>query len=284
MLSDLNSFLDELKQRHPGEPEFHQATTEVFRSLWPFVQKNPKYRKAKILERLVEPERAILFRVSWVDRHGEVQVNGGYRVQMNSAIGPYKGGLRFHPSVTLGMLKFLAFEQTFKNALTTLPLGGGKGGADFDPKGKTDDEVMRFCQAFMAELYRHVGDNLDIPAGDIGVGGRKVDESDPQPACEIRRWLSMLKAVERELVEDSLVHRYRMGHAAPDGLPGQEGTFCMCTFWHSECLARSGDAQQGRFIFEKMLGYANHVGLYAEELGRKGSTLETFPRLSRIWD
>ena len=172
--ADLTSFLGALKQRYPAEPEFHQATTEVFRSIWPFVQQNPKYQKAKILERLVEPERAILFRVSWVDRHGEVQVNRGYRVQMNSAIGPYKGGLRFHPSVTLGTLKFLAFEQTFKNALTTLPLGGGKGGADFDPKGKTDDEVMRFCQAFMTELYRHVGDNLDIPAGDIGVGGREV--------------------------------------------------------------------------------------------------------------
>ena len=171
---DLGSFLEALKQRYPAEPEFHQATTEVFRSIWPFVQKNPKYRKAKILERLVEPERAILFRIAWIDRNGEVQVNRGYRVQMNSAIGPYKGGLRFHPAVTLGTLKFLAFEQTFKNALTTLPLGGAKGGADFDPKGKTDDEVMRFCQAFMTELYRHVGDNLDIPAGDIGVGGREV--------------------------------------------------------------------------------------------------------------
>lgn len=171
---DLSTFLAALKQRYPAEPEFHQATTEVFRSIWPFVQKNPKYRKAKILERLVEPERAILFRVAWVDRHGEVQVNRGYRVQMNSAIGPYKGGLRFHPTVTLGTLKFLAFEQTFKNALTTLPLGGGKGGSDFDPKGKTDDEVMRFCQAFMNELYRHLGDSLDIPAGDIGVGGREV--------------------------------------------------------------------------------------------------------------
>ncbi|HVK59125.1 MAG TPA: NADP-specific glutamate dehydrogenase [Candidatus Kapabacteria bacterium] len=171
---DLGSFLNALKQRYPAEPEFHQATTEVFRSIWPFMQKHPKYRKAKILERLVEPERAILFRVAWADRNGEVQVNRGYRVQMNSAIGPYKGGLRFHPSVTLGTLKFLAFEQTFKNALTTLPLGGAKGGADFDPKGKTDDEVMRFCQSFMTELYRHVGDNLDIPAGDIGVGGREV--------------------------------------------------------------------------------------------------------------
>src|SRR5688500_955491 len=171
---DLGSFLNALKRRYPAEPEFHQATTEVFRSIWPFVQKHPKYRKAKILERLVEPERAILFRVSWVDRNGEVQVNRGYRVQMNSAIGPYKGGLRFHPSVTLGTLKFLAFEQVFKNSLTTLPLGGGKGGSDFDPKGKSDAEVMRFCQSFMAELYRHIGADVDVPAGDIGVGGREI--------------------------------------------------------------------------------------------------------------
>ncbi|MGV3774450.1 MAG: NADP-specific glutamate dehydrogenase [Verrucomicrobiales bacterium] len=171
---DLASFLKGIKERYPAEPEFHQAATEVFRSIWPFVQTNPKYRKAKILERLIEPERAILFRVAWIDRAGEVQVNRGYRVQMNSAIGPYKGGLRFHPSVSLGTLKFLAFEQVFKNALTTLPLGGGKGGSDFDPKGKTDEEVMRFCQAFMSELYRHIGAELDIPAGDIGVGGREI--------------------------------------------------------------------------------------------------------------
>ena len=174
MATDLPLFLETLKKRYPTEPEFIQATTEVFRSIWPYVQKHPKYQKAKILERIVEPERAILFRVVWTDAKGEVQVNRGYRVQMSSAIGPYKGGLRFHPSVTLGTLKFLAFEQVFKNALTTLPLGGGKGGADFDPKGKTDEEVMRFCQAFMTELYRHLGDNLDIPAGDIGVGGREV--------------------------------------------------------------------------------------------------------------
>ena len=144
------------------------------KSVWPFVEKNPKYQKAKILERMAEPERVIMFRVTWTDRHGEVQVNRGYRVQMNSAIGPYKGGLRFHPSVTLGTLKFLAFEQVFKNALTTLPMGGGKGGSDFDPKGKTDEEVMRFCQAFMSELYRHIGPDTDVPAGDIGVGGREI--------------------------------------------------------------------------------------------------------------
>jgi glutamate dehydrogenase/leucine dehydrogenase len=174
MPTELADFLYALKSRYPAETEFHQAVTEVTKSVWPFIEKNPKYRKAKILERLVEPERAILFRVTWTDAHGEVQVNRGYRIQMNSAIGPYKGGLRFHPSVTLGTLKFLAFEQVFKNALTTLPMGGGKGGSDFDPKGKTDEEVMRFCQAFMNELYRHIGPDTDVPAGDIGVGGREI--------------------------------------------------------------------------------------------------------------
>ena len=174
MSQDLTQFLAQLKARYPSETEFHQAVTEVTKSVWPFIEKNPKFRKAKILERIVEPERVIMFRVTWMDRNGEVQVNRGYRVQMNSAIGPYKGGLRFHPSVTLGMLKFLAFEQVFKNSLTTLPMGGGKGGSDFDPKGKTDEEVMRFCQAFMSELFRHIGPDTDVPAGDIGVGGREI--------------------------------------------------------------------------------------------------------------
>ena len=174
MSLELNQFIAQLKARHPAETEFHQAVTEVTKSLWPFIEKNPRYQKAKIMERIVEPERVVIFRVNWMDRNGEVQINRGYRVQMNSAIGPYKGGLRFHPSVTLGMLKFLAFEQVFKNSLTTLPMGGGKGGADFDPKGKTDEEVMRFCQAFMSELFRHIGHDTDVPAGDIGVGGREI--------------------------------------------------------------------------------------------------------------
>ncbi|MCX6927029.1 MAG: NADP-specific glutamate dehydrogenase [Verrucomicrobia bacterium] len=174
MSNELSGFLTALKKRYPSETEFHQAVTEVSKSVWSFVEKNPKYQKAKILERMAEPERVIMFRVTWTDRNGEVQVNRGYRIQMNSAIGPYKGGLRFHPSVTLGMLKFLAFEQVLKNALTTLPMGGGKGGSDFDPKGKSDEEVMRFCQAFMNELYRHIGPDTDVPAGDIGVGGREI--------------------------------------------------------------------------------------------------------------
>ena len=174
MTLTLAACLTELKLRDPHQPEFHQAAEEVLTTLWPFLEANPKYLRAGIIERLIEPERVIQFRVCWVDDQGVVRVNRGYRVQMNSAIGPYKGGLRFHPSVNLGVLKFLAFEQVFKNALTSLPLGGGKGGADFDPKGKSDGEIMRFCQAFMTELSRHIGADLDIPAGDIGVGAREI--------------------------------------------------------------------------------------------------------------
>ena len=173
-MSDLNVLFQRIKQRDPNQPEFHQAVEEVFNSLQPFLAKNPKYTQHGLLERIVEPERVITFRVTWVDDKGQVQVNRGFRVQMSSAIGPYKGGLRFHPTVNLSVLKFLAFEQVFKNALTTLPMGGGKGGSDFDPKGKCDAEVMRFCQAFMSELYRHIGADTDVPAGDIGVGGREI--------------------------------------------------------------------------------------------------------------
>ena len=173
-MSDLNNLFQQIKKRDPIQAVFHQAVEEVFGSLAPFLAKNPKYTQHGLLERIVEPERVIMFRISWVDDKGQVQVNRGFRVQMNSAIGPYKGGLRFHPTVDLGVLKFLAFEQVFKNALTTLPMGGGKGGSDFDPKGKSDGEVMRFCQAFMTELYRHIGADTDVPAGDIGVGGREI--------------------------------------------------------------------------------------------------------------
>ena len=163
-----------VKEKNPAEPEFHQAVHEVAESLAVVLDQHPQYRKAKILERIIEPERQLMFRVPWVDDQGEVQINRGFRVEMNSAIGPYKGGLRFHPSVNLGILKFLAFEQVFKNALTTLPMGGGKGGSDFDPKGKSDGEVMRFCQALMLELHRYLGSDTDVPAGDIGVGAREV--------------------------------------------------------------------------------------------------------------
>ncbi len=166
--------LDLVARRNPGEPEYLQATHEVLESLSPVIERHRKYHDARILERIVEPERQIVFRVAWQDDAGRVQVNRGFRVQFNSAIGPYKGGLRFHPSVNLGILKFLGFEQVFKNSLTTLPMGGGKGGSDFDPKGKSDNEVMRFCQSFMTELFRHIGPNADVPAGDIGVGGREI--------------------------------------------------------------------------------------------------------------
>jgi len=168
------SFVSQLKAKNPNEPEFHQAVEEVVESLSLVLDRYPEYRAAKILERIVEPERVLMFRVPWMDDQGEIHVNRGFRIEMNSAIGPYKGGLRFHPSVNLGILKFLAFEQVFKNSLTTLPMGGGKGGSDFDPKGKSDNEVMRFCQSFMSELYRHIGPDTDVPAGDIGVGGREI--------------------------------------------------------------------------------------------------------------
>ncbi|WP_462281683.1 Glu/Leu/Phe/Val dehydrogenase dimerization domain-containing protein, partial [Salinivirga cyanobacteriivorans] len=170
----LNDFMSRIEMKNPGEEEFQQAVKEVAESLIPFIEENPQYKEAKVLERIAEPERMILFRVPWVDDKGNIQVNRGYRIEMNSAIGPYKGGLRFHPTVNLSILKFLAFEQVFKNSLTTLPMGGGKGGSDFDPKGKSDNEVMRFCQSFMNELHRHLGPNTDVPAGDIGVGGREI--------------------------------------------------------------------------------------------------------------
>jgi glutamate dehydrogenase (NADP+) len=170
----VSALMAEVKAKNPAEPEFHQAVQEVAESIVLVLDRHPEYRNARILERIIEPERVVMFRVPWQDDRGEVHINRGFRIEMNSAIGPYKGGLRFHPSVNLGILKFLAFEQVFKNSLTTLPMGGGKGGSDFDPKGKSDDEVMRFCQSFMTELSRHIGPNTDVPAGDIGVGGREI--------------------------------------------------------------------------------------------------------------
>ncbi|HKT89819.1 MAG TPA: Glu/Leu/Phe/Val dehydrogenase dimerization domain-containing protein, partial [Candidatus Sulfotelmatobacter sp.] len=170
----IESVMISVKAKNPAEPEFHQAVQEVFDSLRLVLAKHPEYQSARLLERIVEPERVLMFRVPWFDDQGNIQVNRGFRIEMNSAIGPYKGGLRFHPSVNLGILKFLAFEQVFKNSLTTLPMGGGKGGSDFDPKGKSDNEVMRFCQSFMTELQRHIGPDTDVPAGDIGVGGREI--------------------------------------------------------------------------------------------------------------
>ena len=170
----VTEFMAKVIAKNPGEKEFHQAVQEVAETVIPFIEENPKYKAAKILERIAEPERVIMFRVPWTNDKGEIQINRGFRIEMNSAIGPYKGGLRFHPTVYLGLLKFLAFEQVLKNSLTTLPMGGGKGGSDFDPKGKSDNEVMHFCQSFMTELQRHIGPDTDVPAGDIGVGGREI--------------------------------------------------------------------------------------------------------------
>ena len=174
MSKSVHAFVEQVAKRNQNEPEFIQAVQEVAETIVPFIENNPRYQNKMLLERMVEPERVILFRVCWLDDAGNIQVNKGYRIQMNSAIGPYKGGIRFHPTVTLSVLKFLAFEQTFKNSLTTLPMGGGKGGADFDPKGKSDNEIMKFCQSFMTELCRHIGADTDVPAGDIGVGGREI--------------------------------------------------------------------------------------------------------------
>ena len=217
--------------RDPQEREFHQAVSEVVESIRPVLDKNPQYRREAVLERIVEPERVILFRVPWVDDQGQVRVNRGYRIQMNSAIGPYKGGLRFHPSVNLSILKFLAFEQVFKNALTSLPMGGGKGGSDFDPKGKSDGEVMRFCQSFMAELFRHIGADTDVPAGDIGVGAR-----------EIGYLFGMYKKLAREFTGVLTGKSLNWGGS----LIRPEATGYGCVYFAAEMLATRGLTLEGK--------------------------------------
>ena len=233
MIESVESFLARLKKRDPDQPEFHQAVEEVLRSLWPFLEANPHYLTSGILERICEPERAITFRVSWVDDHGKVQVNRGFRIQMNSAIGPYKGGLRFHPSVNLGVLKFLAFEQTFKNSLTSLPMGGGKGGSDFDPKGKSDAEVMRFCQAFMSELYRHIGADVDVPAGDIGVGAREIGFLFGQYKRLSNQFTSVLTG---------------KGMTYGGSLIRPEATGFGCVYFAEEMLKRDGQRVEGKRV------------------------------------
>ncbi|WP_460120711.1 NADP-specific glutamate dehydrogenase [Pseudomonas sp. S2_C03] len=233
MIESVDSFLARLKKRDPDQPEFHQAVEEVLRSLWPFLEANPHYLTSGILERICEPERAIVFRVSWVDDQGKVQVNRGFRVQMNSAIGPYKGGLRFHSSVNLGVLKFLAFEQTFKNSLTSLPMGGGKGGSDFDPKGKSDAEVMRFCQAFMTELYRHIGADVDVPAGDIGVGAREIGFLFGQYKRLSNQFTSVLTG---------------KGPSYGGSLIRPEATGFGCVYFAEEMLKRSGETVEGKRV------------------------------------
>ncbi len=233
MIESVDHFLARLKKRDPDQPEFHQAVEEVLRSLWPFLEANPHYLNSGILERICEPERAIVFRVSWGDDDGKVRVNRGFRIQMNSAIGPYKGGLRFHPSVNLGVLKFLAFEQTFKNSLTSLPMGGGKGGSDFNPKGKSDAEVMRFCQAFMSELYRHIGSDVDVPAGDIGVGAREIGFMFGQYKRLSNQFTSVLTG---------------KGMSYGGSLIRPEATGFGCVYFAQEMLKRSGQRIDGKRV------------------------------------
>ncbi|MEM4258541.1 MAG: NADP-specific glutamate dehydrogenase [Candidatus Thermoplasmatota archaeon] len=255
----VQAFMDKVIQKNPGEKEFHQAVQEVVESLMPFIEKNPKYQKAKILERIVEPERVIMFRVPWVDDKGEIQVNRGYRVEFNSAIGPYKGGLRFHPSVNLSILKFLGFEQIFKNSLTGLPMGGGKGGSDFDPRGKSDAEIMRFCQAFMLELSRHIGPNTDVPAGDIGVGGR-----------EIGYMFGMYKKLRNEFTGVLTGKGVNWGGS----LIRPEATGYGATYFAAEMLALKNESFKGKIV--TLSGFGNvawGAALKITELGGKVVTL-----------
>jgi glutamate dehydrogenase/leucine dehydrogenase len=255
----VEQLMADLVARNPGEPEFHQAVHEVATSVLPVVDSTPVYRQLKVFERLVEPERVIIFRVAWVDDQGTVQVNRGYRIQMNSAIGPYKGGLRFHPSVTLSVLKFLAFEQVFKNSLTTLPMGGGKGGSDFNPKGKSDQEVMRFCQAFMTELFRHIGAETDVPAGDIGVGGREI-------GFLFGQYRKLTNCYNGVLTGKGI--NWGGSHVRP------EATGYGCVYFAQEMLATRNDSMQGKRVL--ISGSGNAAQYTAEkclELGAKVITM-----------
>jgi glutamate dehydrogenase (NADP+) len=259
MSEAVKDFMARIKARNPAEPEFHQAVEEVATSLLPYLGKHPKYAKAKILERICEPERVIMFRVPWVDDKGEVQVNRGFRIEMNSAIGPYKGGLRFHPTVYLGLLKFLAFEQVFKNSLTTLPMGGGKGGSDFDPKGKSDNEVMHFCQSFMTELFRHIGADTDVPAGDIGVGGREIGFMFGQYKRLRNEFTGVLTGKGRNW-GGSLIRPEATGYGA--------------VYFAQEMLATRGDSLKGKVC---LVSGSGNVSQYTVEklnqLGAKAVTL-----------
>jgi glutamate dehydrogenase (NADP+) len=258
-MSMLDDFMAQVIARNPGESEFHQAVKEVVMTLLPYIEKNPKYKKAKVLERMVEPERVIMFRVCWLDDKGEIQINRGFRIQMNSAIGPYKGGIRLHPSVNLGILKFLAFEQVLKNSLTTLPMGGGKGGSDFDPKGKSDNEVMRFCQSFMTELQRHIGADTDVPAGDIGTGGR-----------EIGYMFGQYKRLRNEFVGVLTGKGLNWGGS----LIRPEATGYGCTYFAEEMLKTRGKSFKGLTV---AISGSGNVAQYAVEkvnqLGGKVVTL-----------
>ena len=255
----VNDFMAKVIAKNPGEVEFHQAVHEVVESLIPFIEENPQYKEAKVLDRMVEPERVVMFRVPWLDDKGSIQINRGYRIEMNSAIGPYKGGLRFHPTVNLGVLKFLAFEQVFKNSLTTLPMGGGKGGSDFDPKGKSDNEVMRFCQSFMTELQRHIGPNTDVPAGDIGVGGREIGFLYGQYKRLRNEFTGVLTGKGLEW-GGSLIRPEATGYGA--------------VYFAQEMLATKGDSFKGKVV---AVSGSGNVAQYAtekvNELGGKVVTL-----------
>ena len=259
MYKTVDAFMESVINKNPGQEEFHQAVEEVVESIWDYLQENPHYQHAKILDRVVEPERVMMFRVPWRDDQGMVQINRGYRVEFNSAIGPYKGGLRFHPSVSLSILKFLGFEQIFKNSLTTLPMGGGKGGSDFDPKGKSDNEVMSFCQSFMTELYRHIGPVTDVPAGDIGVGGR-----------EIGYLFGQYKRIRNEFTGVLTGKGLNWGGS----LIRPEATGYGCVYFAQEMLKTRGDSFKGKTV---SVSGSGNVAQYATEkvieLGGKVVTL-----------
>jgi glutamate dehydrogenase (NADP+) len=255
----IKEFMKKVIAKNPGEVEFHQAVFEVAETVIPFIEKNPKYQEGKLLERIAEPERVIMFRVPWVDDKGKFQINRGFRIQMNSAIGPYKGGLRFHPSVYLGILKFLAFEQVFKNSLTTLPMGGGKGGSDFDPKGKSDNEVMRFCQSFMSELFRHIGNDTDVPAGDIGVGGREVGFMFGQYKRLANEFTGILTG---------------KGITFGGSLIRPEATGYGCVYFAQEMLAVKKDSFKGKTIV--VSGSGNVAQYAAEKALQLGGKVVTF--------
>ena len=259
MYSTIDEFMDYVEIKNPGEKEFHQAVHEVVESLWDYLKDNPHYLHSRILERVVEPERVIQFRVPWRNDRGNIEVNRGFRVEFNSAIGPYKGGLRFHPSVNLSILKFLGFEQVFKNSLTTLPMGGGKGGSDFDPKGKSDNEVMSFCQSFMTELYRHIGPNTDVPAGDIGVGGREI---------------GFLFGQYKRIVNEFTGVLTGKGLNWGGSLIRPEATGYGCVYFAEEMLKKKGDGFEGKVIAVSGSGnVAQYATEKATELGAKVVTL-----------
>src|SRR5512133_523721 len=247
MQSKVDQFMARIKAKNPAEPEFHQAVQEVAETLIPYIEENPKYKHGRILERIAEPERIIIFRVPWLNDKGEIEINRGFRIEMNSAIGPYKGGLRFHPTVNLGILKFLAFEQVLKNSLTTLPMGGGKGGSDFDPKGKSDNEVMRFCQSFMTELSKHIGADTDVPAGDIGTGGR-----------EIGYMFGQYKRLKNEFTGVLTGKGIEWGGS----LIRPEATGYGAVYFAAEMLATRGDSLKGKIV---CISGSGNVAQYATE-------------------